>query len=328
MSRSSQQKVKLLHIASYLLEASDGEHPLTMAQLIAYLARQGVAAERKAVYDDINALRQFGLDVQLTREPVPAYFIGRRDFEPAELKLLVDAVQASKFITERKSLQLIKKLSSLCSAAQAGQLRRQVVLAHRVKAQNESIYYNVDGLHTAILADRCVEFQYFDYTVTKEKRFRRDGRRYCVSPVALIWEDERYYLLAWDQEAERLKHYRVDRMAGVSPTPEPRRGREAWEGLDLARYSQQTFDMFSGPRRLVSLEFDERLAGAVIDRFGKEVMIMSSRQGSFTVDVPVIVSPHFYAWVFSLDGGCRLLGPPEVRQGYIEQLQRLARQHG
>ena len=324
MARSSQQKAKLLLVARFLLENSDEQHPVSMAQILAHLQQKGVEAERKSVYDDIDTLRQFGLDIITLKGQGGGYFIGNRRFELAELKLLVDAVQASRFITERKTGQLIRKLSSLASNHQANQLRRQLVSADRVKSMNERIYYNVDALHQTISNGHQVEFRYFDYTVDKERRFRRDGERYRVSPYALIWDNQRYYLLAWDKQAQIFKHYRVDRMVEISETELKREGERQFSKLDMSRYTQQTFDMFGGRSMLVSLEFDDAMAGIVIDRFGKDTMIINSGRGSFVVDVPVTVSPHFYAWVCGLDGACRIIGPPAVRQGMKDHLQKIA----
>ena len=315
MARSSQQKAKLLLIAKYLMEDSDERHPLSMTQILNYLRQNGVEAERKSVYDDLETLRLFGLDIVTVKGQGGGYFIGQRQFELAELKLLVDAVQASRFITERKTAQLIRKLSTLASSHQSAQLRRQVYGAGRVKSMNESIYYNVDALSQTISARRQVEFRYFDYTVDKERRFRRNGESYRVSPYALIWDNQRYYLLAWDKAAQAFRHYRVDLK---------REGEADFAGLDMSRYTQQTFDMFGGRALQVSLEFDDGMAGVVIDRFGKDTMIISSGEGCFRVDVPVVVSSHFYAWVSGLDGACRIIGPPEVRQGMKEHLHKIA----
>lgn len=324
MTRSSQQKSKLLLIARFLMESSDEEHPQPMSQILACLSRQGIEAERKSVYDDLDTLKQFGLDINNIRGTGGGYYIGQRPFELAELKLLVDAVQASRFITERKTAQLIRKLSALASRHQAAQLRRQLYGAGRVKSMNESILYNVDALHQTIAGGHQAEFRYFDYTVDKKRRFRRDGGCYRVSPYALIWDNRRYYLLAWDEEAQAMKHYRVDRMVDIRETEEPRQGQEAFARLDMSRYAEQTFDMFGGEQALVTLECDDSMAGVIIDRFGKDTMIIGSRPGCFTVDVRVTVSPHFYGWVCSLDGGCRILGPEAVRQGMKEHLDRLS----
>ena len=324
MPRSSQQKQKLLLIARLLLETSDEDHPLSMNHILTQLHLHGVEAERKSVYDDIDTLRQFGFDIVTRHGQGGGYYIGQRRFELAELKMLVDVVQASQFITERKTAQLIRKLSALTSCHQAAQLQRQVFSTNRVKSMNESIYYNVDALHQTISGKHQVEFRYFDYTVNKQRRFRRDGQRYRVSPYALIWDNVRYYLLAWDDKAGAFKHYRVDRMVDITETDLPRLGGEDYARLDMARYAEQTFDMFGGRPVLVTLEFDDSFAGAVIDRFGKDIMIINSGQGSFTVDVPVTVSSHFYAWVAGLDGGCRILGPAEVRQGMKDHLTKIA----
>ena len=212
MAKSANQKLKLLYLQKYLLEHSDENHPVTVADMIAYLAGHDISAERKSIYDDLEALRQFGLDIIKTSGRSTGYFVGERDFELPELKLLVDSVQSSKFITHKKTLSLIKKIESLASVHDAQLLQRQVYVRGRVKSMNESVYYNVDEISAAINADRSIKFKYFEYSVAKERRFRKNGAIYQVSPFALIWDDENYYLLGWDANAEMFKHYRVDKM--------------------------------------------------------------------------------------------------------------------
>ncbi len=216
MPRSANQKLKLLYLMQFLLEKSDENHPLTVQQMIDELACNDIKAERKTLYDDVEALRRFGLDVVAIRGKTTGYYIGSRDFEIPELKLLVDSVQSSKFITEKKTFDLIKKLESLASVYDARLLQRQVYVRNRVKSMNESVYYNVDEISNAITQNRAVRFRYFDYTVTKERRFRKDGAWYEISPFSLMWDDENYYMLGYDAAAEKLKHYRVDKMTEIS----------------------------------------------------------------------------------------------------------------
>ena len=234
MARSANQKRKLLLLQQLLLEQTDEDHPLTVAEIIARLEQQGIAAERKSIYDDMEALRALGLDVQSRKGKAPGWFVGERTFQLAELKLLVDAVQSSRFITQRKSRELIGKLESLASVHQARQLQRQVYVAGRVKSMNESVYYNIDKLHTAISTHRTITFKYFEYNVRKEKVFRREGRRYVVSPCGLIWDDEKYYLAGYDHRSGEMRHYRVDKMTEIAVTCLPREGEAQCRDFDLA----------------------------------------------------------------------------------------------
>ena len=234
MARSPNQKRKLLCLCQLLWERTDEEHPLTVQELIDALEGMDIHAERKSIYDDMETLRTFGLDVQSRKGKAPGWFLGERPFELPELKLLVDAVQACRFITRRKSDALIRKLESLSSVHQARQLQRQVYVAGRVKAMNESVYYTIDKLHTALNARRAVTFKYFEYNMRKEKVFRRDGKRYAVSPYGLIWDNENYYLAGFDHARREMRHYRVDKMAELAVTCLPLQGDEACRNFDIA----------------------------------------------------------------------------------------------
>ena len=313
MAKGPNQKLKLLYLMRYLLQNSDEAHPVSIAQMIAELEKHGISAERKSIYDDLEALRTFGLDLVQIKGRTTGYYIGQRDFELPELKLLVDSVQSSKFITQGKTLQLIKKIESLASSFDAQLLQRQVYVRNRVKSMNESVYYNVDEISTAITRDRKIRFQYFEYTVSKERRFRRGGAWYAVSPFALMWDDENYYLLAWDEDAGKLKHYRVDKMARISALEDRRQGKEAFVGVDMSAYSQKVFGMFGGQAQTVRLRFANHLAGAVIDRFGREVMMIADGEEQFTVSLEVVVSPQFFAWVFGFGTEAEILAPEAVR---------------
>mgnify|MGYP000534336682 CR=1 FL=1 len=321
MPKSPNQKLKLLYLMQILLQRTDENHPMTVAEMISALAANDISAERKSIYDDLEALRLFGLDVVQVKGKNTVYYIGSRDFELPELKLLVDSVQSSKFITEKKTFSLIKKIENLASAYDAQLLQRQVYVRGRVKSMNESVYYNVDEISNAINADRVIRFQYFEYTVTKERRFRKDGALYEVSPFALMWDDENYYLLAWDDSAQMLKHYRVDKMTGISMTDSKRKGKDAFEKIDMSSYSGHVFGMFTGTEQSVKLKFASHLVGAVIDRFGKDVMIFPQGNDHFTVSIPVAVSPQFFAWVFGFGDEVEILSPASVREEMKKRLQ-------
>ena len=325
MARSSYQKEKILALREILLRESDEEHPLSTARIIELLARQGIEAERKSIYTDIEALREAGMDIVRSGEGRGSgWFVASRRFELAELKQLVDSVQSSKFITAKKTLALIQKLEGLASRCQARSLSRQVYVTGRVKTMNESIYYNVDELHRAIAADRQIRFRYFEYTAARKRQYRRDGAFYQVSPFALIWESENYYLLAYEESSGLLKHYRVDKMTDIRLTEEPRQGRELFEKQDMSAYTRKVFGMFSGREAQVRLRFENRLAGAVLDRLGADAMLIPDGEGHFSVLADVVVSPRFYAWGCGFGTGARILAPAWVTEGYAEHIRAIA----
>lgn len=324
MAKAAGQKLKILHIMNMLLKLSDEEHPLSVREIISRLENLGITAERKSIYDDIESLRSFGMDIISVRSPKTGYYIGKRDFELPELKLLVDSVQSSKFITHKKTLSLIRKIERLASDYEAGLLHRQVYVRDRVKSMNESVYYNVDELSAAITNDHPVRFHYYEYTLSKERRFRRNGEIYEVSPFSLIWDNENYYLLAWDQQAEMMKHYRVDKMAGIEPAEGKRLGKDVFRQMDMGAYSRMVFEMFTGEEQIVRLRFADHLAGAVIDRFGKDISLVPEDEGHFAVDVPVVVSPRFYGWLFGFGRDAEVLSPQTIRNDMRRHIQQLA----
>ena len=321
MAKSPNQKLKLLYLMRLFLERTDEAHPVTVPELIAALGQYGISAERKSLYDDFEGLRHFGLDIV---QNGGKYYVGSRDFELPELKLLVDIVQSSKFITEKKTLSLIKKLEGLASVHDARRLQREVYVRNRVKSMNESVYYNVDEISGAIQQDRAIRFRYFEYTPRKERRFRRDGRFYEASPYALLCDDENYYLLAWDNAAKQMKHYRVDKMASISPKRTARQGKEAFQALDMSAYGKSVFGMFGGAAQQVRIRFADHLAGAVIDRFGKEVVLAVEDETHFIATLPVVVSPQFFGWVVGFGAEAEVLSPPDVRQELYDYLQNTA----
>lgn len=327
MAKSANQKLKLLYLMRYLLQKSDEAHPVTVQQMADELARYDINAERKTLYDDLEALRTFGLDILVSRGKTTGYYIGSRDFEIPELKLLVDSVQSSKFITEKKTLSLIKKIESLASAYDAQLLQRQVYVHNRVKSMNESVYYNVDEISTAITQDKAIRFRYYDLTVTKERRFRKDGAWYEISPISLMWDDENYYMLGYDSAAERLKHYRVDKMTEIAALDNPRSGKDKFRNIDMSQYSKKVFGMFTGDMQTVRLRFENRLVGAVIDRFGSDVMIIAFDDERFTVSVSVAVSPQFFAWVFGFGTAAEIMSPESVREAYRQTLMDVAEKY-
>ena len=313
MARGVNQKAKLLVLSQYLLRESDEEHPVSTAQIIQYLESQGISAERKSLYDDMEVLSSTGLDIVKVRHGnVSGWYVGQRDFQAAEVRLLVDSIQSSRFITMRKSLELIRKLEGLSSRHQAKDFQRQVWVKNRIKSMNESIYYLVDDIQSAIGKDRRIRFKYFLYNEKREKVLRHDGQFYEVSPLALLWEDENYYLVGYETATSMVKHFRVDKMMNLRITEEKRLGTETFARMDMAAYTDTHFNMFSGEPIRVRLEFSNDLAGAVIDRFGLDTMLVPSREGYFTVTIPAAVNEPFFGWLCSFGDKVRLLSPPEA----------------
>ena len=310
MPKSSNQKLKLIYLMKILLERTDETHSITMPEIIDALAAYDISAERKSLYNDIENLRVYGLDVIGTQEDrTYSYHIGNRQFELAELKLLVDSVQSAKFITAKKSNELIKKIEGLASKYEASQLHRQVFVAGRVKTMNESIYYNVDRIHTAIAENSRITFQYFQWNVDKKMELRHDGALYEVSPWSLSWDDENYYLIAYDSNEGIIKHFRVDKM------------------LYIKAYARKMFGMYGGKEEWVRIECDNSFAGVMIDRFGKEVSMIRLDDKRFVVNVEVAVSRQFLAWIIGLGEGVTLAGPQNVVEMMNAEIDRLIKQY-
>ncbi len=321
MPKSPNQKLKLLYLLKILEEESDEAHPLGISELAAALQRHGIAAERKSLYDDMELLALFGYDVIQTRGRRNTYYLGQRRFEGPEMKLLVDAVQSAKFITEGKSRTLIHKICALASRHEAARLGRQVYVAGRAKTFNERTFYSVDAIQTAMGQNRQISFQYFEWAIDPAaprlftRRWRRGGGRYIASPWGLLWDDEYYYLLAYDAESGIIKHYRVDKMDALQTEDTPRAGREVFEALDTAHFSQSVFGMFGGQETDVRLCFTNRLIGVVVDRFGRDIIVHRHGDAHFTLTVRVVVSPQFLAWLYGFGGEARVLAPSAlVRQ--------------
>ena len=321
MAKSANQKTKLLRLSQILLRQTDEDHPITVARLIGELEKYDIKAERKSIYDDMESLRQVGLDLQCRKGKAGGWFVGERDFQLPELKLLMDAVQSSRFITQKKSDALIRKLEGLASVHQARQLQRQVYVSGRIKLMNESIYYNVDKLHAAVSGQRAITFQYFDYDLERKKVYRREGQRYTVSPYGLIWNNENYYLVAFDHANREMRHYRVDKMCEIVVTSLDREGRDQYPDFQLASYGEKHFGMYRGQEMTVTLRGRRSMAGVVWDRFGQDVILVPDGEEHFTVTLPVVVSPQFFGWLFGLDGGLTITAPREAAQAYRSKLE-------
>ena len=329
MPKGTNQKFKLYRLAQIMLERTDEEHYITMPEIMESLKEYDITAERKSIYADLRDLETFGIDVE--GEQVGNryhYHVVNRPFEMPELKLLVDAIQSSKFITARKTNDLIRKLETFVSRYDAMKLQRQVYVSGRIKTRNESIYYTVDEIHNAISENKKIRFQYFQWNVKKEMELRHGGAYYRISPWGLSWDDENYYLVGYDSDAQMIKHYRVDKMLNLRMIDEHREGRDHFKKLDMADYAKKSFGMYGGKEQDVKMLVENHLVGVMIDRFGKDIMMVPVDGKHFSVKVQVHVSRQFLGWVISLGEGIKIIGPDEVTEQMKQEIKRLVEQYG
>ena len=325
---ANNRKLKLLYLLRILYEKTDEAHHLTMEEILESLAAYGIDAERKSIYSDMEMLSLAGFDIIKEKHDRNVYYyIGSRQFELAELKLLVDSVQSSRFITTKKSNELIKKIESLASHYEASDLQRQVYVADRVKTENESILYNVDYIHKAIAEGRKISFQYFNWDADKKKVLRRDGAVYKMSPWALLWNNENYYLISYDSDEEKIRHFRVDKMLNITIDEEPREGKSIFKNFNMGNYSRSVFGMFGGTVESVKLLCDNDMAGVIVDRFGREIPMIRTDDDHFTANVNVAVSGQFFGWVMALGGSVRIISPDHVIEKMREALKKVSSQY-
>lgn len=319
MAKSFNQKLKLMYLMDKFMKDTDDEHGITIADMIAYLEANDIRAERKSLYDDVETLRSYGMDIVMEKKDKKAYYkLVSRNFELAELKLLVDSVQSAKFITSKKTEELIKKLESLSSKHQAVELQRQVYVLNRVKNPNEKIYLYVDMLHHAIHNDHKVAFKYTSWNLKKQLVPKHDGKVYRISPWALTWDDENYYLIGFDEEENKIKHFRVDKMLSLEELTEGRLGKDEFSGFDLATYSKKVFGMYGGEEQTVKLRVHNNLVGVIIDRFGTDINIIPDKDKEhFTVNVEVASSNQFLGWIIGLGDGVEIISPTELRDKMV-----------
>lgn len=332
MAKNPRQKQKLLYIQKILLEKTDENHGLTVSEIINELAEYGISAERKSIYDDLHILETYGLDICSEKTKTVKYYIGSRDFQISELKLLVDAIQSSKFITEKKSIELIKKIEGLASESEAKLLQRQVFVYNRVKTHNETIYYNVDRLHDAISKGNQITFYYNRWvlelgSVEKVKlQRRRGGEKYQVSPWCLCWDDENYYLIAYDENSDEIRHYRVDKMERIEVSDQKRIGEKKFEKFNMADYSKSTFSMFAGEQKSIELSVHKDLIGVIADRFGKDVFITKDQNNDdhFILNITVNISSQFFGWLFALGDKIKIISPDEVVKEFKKHAKKVS----
>lgn len=321
MAQGENQRLKMLYLVKIFSEETDDEHGLSLKEIASRLNSYGVTADRKTLYNDFENLRTFGYDIiteQKGRDLL--YHMGKRTFELPELKLLVDSVQSAKFLTEKKSNQLIKKIESLGSIYDAKHLQRQVLISGRIKTMNESIYYSVDILHEAISRNKQVRFHYYQWNVQKRMELRKNGMWYQVSPWGLMWDDENYYLVAFDAEDQKIKHYRVDKMLHISISSDDRIGNNQFKEFNLPKYTKSLFGMYGGELTRITIEGRNDLVGVVIDRFGKDIIIQPKGDQHFTAQVNVAVSRQFFGWMFAIGRELRIVAPESIVNRMREEI--------
>ena len=310
MGKYDNQKLKILYILDYLQKNSHENKPVKAAELIAMLEnRHGIHCDRKTVYSDVAALQEYGADIVSIPGRNGGHYIASQRFQLPELKLLIDAVQSSRFLTERKSRELIEKLCSQCNEEDARLMKRNVLMSGRVKSMNESIYYNVDAIQEAIGQNRQISFRYFDWDLGGKRRYR--DKEYLASPYGLCQDNENYYLLAHSQR-HGVTSYRVDRMTDIRLTDESRNPCPELTGKALVEHANQLFQMYSGDAVTVKLLFHRSLINVVIDRFGKDTMLIPQDEEHFTFTVQVAVSPMFLSWIIGFGDKAQILYPQSV----------------
>lgn len=315
MKNESQQALLLLR--QYLYQQTDEQHPVSVTDILAFWQQHGIQAGRKSVYTDIELLQNAGMDIVCVKSSQNKYFVGQRLFELPELKLLVDVVESSRFITEKKSAALIKKLGHLTSTAQAEQLNRRIYMGGTPKPENESIYYNVDTIHNAVQKKQQITFQYFEYTPKKEKILKHDGYKYRFSPYAMIWNRDCYYAVGWSEKHGKIAQFRVDRMTAVEPLEQTA---VQTPDFDPAEYVRKVFGMYPDNLCTVELLCDNEVMRNVIDRFGENVQTETVDEQHFRATVEVAPSPPFFSWVFTFSGKIRIVSPAAV----LEEMQDMA----
>lgn len=323
MAKSYNQKVKLLFLMDLLMQKTDLEHTISMKEILSELEKNEISGARKSIYSDIETLKEYGMDIEYRKEHPEGYYLSDRTFELAELKLLVDAVQSSKFITEKKSRSLIQKLGGLASDYEAKQLKRQVYVADRIKTMNESIYYNVDKIHSAISENVQITFEYTAWGMKRKLELINKGKKYQISPWMLSWTDENYYLVGYDSMEGKIKHFRVDKMIHIDILADKRDGKEIFEKTDPSVYSRNMFGMFSGEEQMLDIRVPKRLLGVFVDRFGNEISVRKASEEEYIIHIAVIISEPFFGWLTGLGKDVIIKSPQKVVRDYQDYLKKI-----
>lgn len=325
MAKTHNQKRRLLILERIFREETDENHGLSLAQLEALLGEYGVESERKTMYSDIEALRDAGIDIVADKQARnTTYFLASREFEQPELYLLANAVASCKFISSRKSVKLIKKISAIAGKYEGKRLMRQITVSDRVKSTNESIYYNINYINEAISAGKKISFLYFNYNEKKKKVYHNDKKPLVISPSALVWKDENYYVTGYYDKRRKHVDFRADKMEKVEILDE-----KSYKDphFDIEEHCSRRFGMFGGKRVKVKLRFDNSLAGVVIDRFGIKTHFIND-ENSFDFESEIDVSPTFYGWLFQFGNKAQIIGPPSVRNEFRQFTEETLKLYG
>ena len=321
------KRAKLMLILKFFEQHTDEQHPAKMNDILKHLDDNGIKAERKAVYADLNLLCDLGYDIVKTSTGGAAYFLGERTMELAEAEICASAVAAAKFITQKKSKELIDKLGGLFSLSQSAMLHQRLELVRTLKTKNEEIYYNIDKIVRAQNKNAKISFLYFEYLPDKTLRLRKEGRRYIASPYTLMWFEDAYYLVCNIDKYDNLSHYRVDRMAKIEVLDDPQRSiaevSEYKNYIDSDAYHRSVFSMFGGTPQNVRIRFRDSLATAVFDRFGLDVTVSDIKDGWFTISVKVRVSPGFISWLTIFGDNAKVIAPESLKQDIIDMIGAL-----
>lgn len=316
--RSRNQKLKLLYLAKIMQEKTDETHALSMSEIISELNKYDIEAQRKSIYDDIAALNDYGIEILKYQEGYNTYYhCVSRDFELAELHIIIDAIASSRFITVKKSKELIKKLENMVSLYDKNLLERSVFVSGRVKNMNESIFYTIDAIQNAIANNHRIRFQYFGWNVDGEMQMHRNGEYYDISPWTLVWDNENYYLVGFDSEADDFRHYRVDKMLNAEETDNKRNGASKYKAKDKSVYSRMRFRMYDGEEQTVSLMCDNDIANVIYDQFGRDIQVQKIDETHFRARVEVAVSGQFLGWILALEGKVVIESPEIVRERFV-----------
>ncbi len=314
-----ENKSKILYLYKLLYEKTDEQNPLSTNEIITQLAKIGISLNRKTVASDIALLMEFGVDVITIRSSQNMYYIGNREFELPEIKLLIDAVESSKLITVKKSKKLVDKLAKFASKEQSKELNRNIYIDNRIKPTNEKIYYNIDLIQTAITQTQRIEFKYFDYNGDKEIVYKHNGALYTLSPYAMAWDNDHYYAIGYNDKHGGISRFRIDRMAKVKISDKPYV--HAPDNFVVAEYVKSIFNMYGGEKSIVEIKCTNDAMKFIVDKFGENVKTQTLGSNCFKAIVEVSVSPTFYSWVFQFCDKMQILAPESVKNGYAEMLR-------
>ena len=310
---------RTLIIFKYLWETTDESHPVSLADISAHLSQYGITADPRTLRKDIEQLVEFGVDIVKDRRVQNLYHVATRHFEAPEVKLLIDAVQSARFITPGKSKELVKRLTAFVAPGDAVLLKRHLYIDSRSKATNESIYLNVDRIQTAITERKKISFCYFDYSPSKERVLRHGGQVYSVSPFAMLWNNDTYYLVGFHDHRQQIAKFRVDRIVQMEVTDETAVRKP--KDFDVSEFFAQEFSMLNGKTCRITLLCESTLMNSIIDRFGEDASTQIVDKNHFTVEATVDLSSNFYGWVFASGGKMKITAPQEAVDGFQRMLE-------